>query len=96
VSPPPDPKAHRYDGLSHALVFSLLLAALLSIASLLLSGEASEALGAGLVAVLVATPLLRVLWFVQRWLRRGDVRFALVGVGVLGVVAIGALLATLV
>jgi hypothetical protein len=34
-----------------------------------------------------------VLWFVVRWFRRGDVRYAMVGCGVLTVIAVGVLLA---
>ncbi len=38
-------------------------------------------------------PLVRVAWFARRWWVRGDRRFAIVALGVLVVVAAGALLA---
>jgi hypothetical protein len=48
--------------------------------------------GAGLLALLVAIPLVRVTWLVVRWFRRGDPRFAAVGSFVLAVAALGWLL----
>lgn len=93
MSPPVDPKAHRYDALSRALKAVVWVAAALAAAGLLVPGRAGEALGAALVAVLIAAPLARVVWLVQRWFRRGDPRFGLAGVAVLAIVAIGALLA---
>lgn len=87
-----DPKAARFEPLTRALRAAVLLALVLSLATLV-APSAGDVTGAALVALLVAAPLLRVGWFVQRWYRRGDPRFALVGTAVLSVVAIGALIA---
>ena len=95
MSAPPDPRADRFARLSRALTAAVAVAAVLVLGALLLPERVGDVLGAALLAVLIATPLLRVAWFVQRWYRRGDVRFALVGVGVLVVVAAGAGLALL-
>ena len=90
---PFDPRLDRYRPLSRALRASLLLTAALAVAAVVLPEPASVVLGAAVVVVLVAAPLARVLWFVTRWFRRGDVRYALVGCGVLGIIATGVLLA---
>ena len=45
--------------------------------------------GMVMVAVFVVAPLGRIVWLVVRWQRRGDWRFALVGLGLLAVVATG-------
>ena len=71
------------------------VAAVLVLGALLLPERVGEVAGGALLVVLVATPVLRVAWFVQRWYRRGDVKFALVGAAVLVVVGAGAGLAVL-
>jgi predicted PurR-regulated permease PerM len=65
----------------------------LAVLTLLLPVAAAEKLGTVLLCLLIALPLARVLWFVQRWVRRGDLRFAAIAAGVLVVVGLGALLA---
>lgn len=90
---PFDPRLDRYRPLSRALRVGLVLTAVLAVAAVLLPGRASDVLGAGVVVVLVGAPLARVLWFVVRWFRRGDRRYALVGCGVLAIIATGVLLA---
>ncbi|MEI7886514.1 MAG: hypothetical protein WCJ04_03895 [Actinomycetes bacterium] len=84
---------NRFFALSIWLRRAVILVAILASLTLLLPEEVGKKLGILLVGLLIALPLGRVLWFVQRWLRRGDWRFAAVGLGVLTVVAIGALLA---
>ena len=84
---------NRFSRLSIWLRRAVLLVAVLSVATLLLPVAAAEKLGAVLVCLLIALPLARVLWFVQRWVRRGDLRFAAIAAGVLLVVGVGALLA---
>jgi len=93
VSTPKDPKATRFDRLSARLKAAMWLIGALAVLTLALPPERSDDVGAVLLGLLIAAPLLRVAWFVQRWFRRGDPRYALVGVGVLLVVAGGALLA---
>ena len=84
---------NRFSRLSIWLRRAVLLVAVLAVVTLLLPVDAAEKLGAVLVCLLIALPLARVLWFVQRWIRRGDLRFAAIAAGVLLVVGVGALLA---
>ncbi len=84
---------NRFSRLSIWLRRAVLLVAVLAAITLLLPVAAAEKLGTVLVCLLIALPLARVLWFVQRWVRRGDLRFAAIAAGVLVVVGLGALLA---
>lgn len=84
---------NRFSRLSIWLRRAVLLVAVLAVLTLLLPVDAAEKLGVVLVCLLIALPLARVLWFVQRWVRRGDLRFAAIAAGVLLVVGVGALLA---
>ena len=84
---------NRFSRLSIWLRRAVLLVAVLSVLTLLLPVAVAEKLGVVLVCLLIALPLARVLWFVQRWVRRGDLRFAAIAAGVLLVVGVGALLA---
>ena len=84
---------NRFSRLSIWLRRAVLLVAVLAAITLLLPVAAAEKLGTVLVCLLIALPLARVLWFVQRWVRRGDLRFAAIAAGVLLVVGVGALLA---
>lgn len=47
------------------------------------------------LTVVIATPLLRVLWLVFRWIQERDFRFVWIAAGLLSVVAAGAVLAYL-
>ena len=84
---------NRFSRLSIWLRRAVLLVAVLAAITLLLPVAAAEKLGTVLLCLLIALPLARVLWFVQRWVRRGDLRFAAIAAGVLVVVGLGALLA---
>ncbi|CAB4741424.1 unannotated protein [freshwater metagenome] len=84
---------NRFFALSVWLKRAVVLVGLLAVVTLLLPPPAAEKLGLILVVLLIAIPLGRVIWFVQRWTRRGDLRFAAVGIAVLVVVGVGALLA---
>lgn len=57
-----------------------------------LHGTAGRTAELVLLATLVVVPVVRVLWFVVRWFRRGDPKFAMVGIGVLVVMAAGVVL----
>lgn len=94
MSPPADPKASRYTALSKALRVAVWVAVALSLGGVVLPSSVGASLAAALVALLIAVPLARVVWLVQRWFRRGDLRFGLVGLGVLVIVAVGALIAS--
>jgi hypothetical protein len=92
---PFDPRLDRYRPLTWALQRALVLCAVLAVLAVVLPSPVAGWFGIAVVVVLVGVPLARVLWFVVRWFRRGDVRYALVGCGVLVVIAVGVLLALL-
>jgi hypothetical protein len=58
--------------------------------SLMVPGPAEGWLALGALVLVVSTPLLRVGWLIFRWGQEGDRRFVLLGVGLLTVVAVGA------
>jgi len=84
---------NRFSALSLWLQRSVIVIALLAVLTMLLPATFAIKTGMVLVVLLISLPLARVLWFVQRWIRRGDLRFASVAAAVLLVVAAGALLA---
>lgn len=92
---PVDPRLDRYRPLTRALQWALVGCAVLAGLALVLPDPVGRWVGVALVVLLVATPVARVVWFIARWFRRGDVRFALVGCGVLLVTATGVVLAAL-
>ena len=92
---PFDPRLERFAPLTRSLRGLLVACAALALAALVLPDPVSRWAGLAMFAVLVGAPVARVLWLVQRWFRRGDVRFASVGLGVLAVIASGVLLAAL-
>lgn len=65
----------------------------MSIAGVALPNSIGRALSGTSVAVVVATPILRVAWLVFRWWQERDRRFILIGMGLLLVAATGAMLA---
>ena len=68
-------------GAAAALVLGVLGAAL--------PGDAGTATATAAVSVVIAGPLLRVAWLSGRWLRKGDVRFAVLAAVLLAVVGAG-------
>ncbi len=92
---PIDPRLDRYRPLTRALELALAACAALAVLAAALPDPVGKWLGVTMVVLLVTAPLARVGWFVARWFRRGDTRFALVGVGVLVVIAAGVVLAAL-
>jgi hypothetical protein len=92
---PVDPRLDRYRPLTRALRVAVGVVAVLAAAAVLLPDPVGAWFGVALVTVLIGAPLVRVLWFVARWFRRGDPRFAFVGLGVLAVIGIGTVLALL-
>lgn len=60
-----------------------------------LPGGIGIGLATAAVVAVVAAPLVRVAWLVFRWVQEGDHRFVAVGLGLLVVVAVGAVLAAL-
>ena len=90
-----DPRFDRFRPLSNALGWALAVVAVLAAAAVVLPSPVGGWAAAALVATLVAVPLARVVWLVARWVRRGDLRYAAVGAGVLAVIVTGAVLALL-
>ena len=88
-----DPRPGRHQLLAQLLRYLLYVAAALALATVVLPPRLGRWTGGAMAVVLIGVPLWRVAWFVARWVRRGDRRYALVGAGVLVVVAIGAALA---
>jgi Na+/proline symporter len=95
ASGPIDPRLDRYRPVTRALRWAVVVVAVFSAGAVLSPDPVGEWFGVALVTVLIGAPLVRVLWFVVRWFRRGDPRYAAVGIGVLMVIAIGTLLALL-
>ena len=58
--------------------------------TVVLTAPAEEPVAVATVAMLLAAPLLRIAWLGVRWWRLGDRRFAFVAAGLLGVVALAA------
>ena len=67
----------------------------IAVVGALAPGATGIALATTAVVAVVATPLLRVAWLVFRWMQEDDWRFVCAGIGLLLVVAVGALLAAL-
>ncbi len=63
----------------------------LSLAGLVLPGRTGDFLLSSALMLLIATPLLRVVWVVHRVAKEGDRQFAIIGVALLSVVALGVL-----
>ena len=91
-TPPHDPRAGRFDRVVRGLQVAVVVAAIAAVLGDVLTGSAGTAAEWVLLATLVAVPVLRVLWFVVRWFRRGDPKFAFVGIGVLVVMLAGVVL----
>lgn len=60
-----------------------------------LPGEVGIGLATAAVVAVVAAPLVRVAWLAFRWGQEGDHRFVAMGLGLLLVIAVGAVLAAL-
>ena len=90
--PAPDPRVGRQRRLVAFLRVCLALVTVAAIVELLAPTAWRAHAGVAMVAVVIAVPLLRVAWLVARWWRRGDRRFAIVGAGLLLVVASSAVL----
>lgn len=78
-----------------ALTWITRIVIVLGLLSAVLPDEAGTATATGVVAAVVAVPLLRVGWLVYRWRQEHDRRFVGIGLSLLGVIASGAALAAL-
>ena len=88
----PDPRRRRQLVLARFLRVAGALSLVLAVAGLV-PGDAGRIARGLLLAMLIATPLVRALWLALRWARRGDVRFASVAIAVVAITCTGAFLA---
>lgn len=92
--PPFDPRSLRYQPLVWFLRFATLLAFVSAVAATLAPSPLGTPLAVTAAVVLVVAPMVRIVWLVIRWWRRGDLVFVLVGVALLLVVATGGIVAS--
>ncbi len=83
------------DHLVAALWWVVVIAAALAGLGLAVPGRVGLDVATAAVVVVVASPLLRVLWLIVAWWRAGDRRFVVVGLVLLAVVATGTAIAVL-
>lgn len=78
-----------------ALTWTTRVVLVAGLLTLVLPGVAAMAVATAVVAVVIATPLLRVAWLVWRWHQEHDQRFVTIGLVLLAVIGSGAALAAL-
>jgi hypothetical protein len=88
--PPPDHRTGRQDRLLVFLRAATALTLVAAILGVVVPGEAGRMAANSVVVILVAAPLLRVVWLVQRWARIRDWRYVAVAVGLLTIIAFAA------
>jgi hypothetical protein len=90
----PHPHQERDDRrLSGALRTATVVCLVLAALGAVLPGTWGRTVAGIAVTAVVAVPLLRVVWLVARWWREGDRRFVAAGCVLLGLVALGFVLA---
>lgn len=82
-------------GTERAMRVAAIVAFALATIGALLPGDAGRMAAGAVVAFIVAVPLLRVLSLGVHWLRTGDRRFAGMACGLLLIVAVGSVIASL-
>ncbi len=92
---PYDRRLDRFQPVVRGMRVALAAVAVLALGGALGPGDVGWWCAVAAIGVLVAAPLVRVVWLVRRWIRRGDPRFAAVGCGVLAIIAAGVVLAGL-
>ena len=88
----PPPGKSRRSGYALTMRGVTVSALAVSAASLMQTGW-SRFLTVAAVAVIVAAPLARIFWLIYRWRHEGDWVFVLLGVGLVGVIVAGAVIA---
>jgi hypothetical protein len=73
----------------------VLVAAVLGSVGILLGDGVGDVFAGVALAVIIALPLLRVVWLVATWMRQRDLPFVALGTALLGLVALGFVLALL-
>ncbi len=81
------------DQLVRGLQWAAVAAAVLGAVGLLLPGQAGVDVAVAAIVVVIAAPLLRVVWLEVAWARAGDWRFVVVGLLLLAVITTGGVLA---
>ncbi len=76
-----------------ALTSAVWVSGTLAVVGILIGGSIGRTAAGASVAVIAATPLARVVWLVYRWWQESDTIFIRRGVGLLAVIAGGAILA---
>lgn len=95
TGPPPNPRADRQRRLLRFLRICSLAVLVLALASLVLPGAAGRVAADVMVAIVIGAPVGRVLWLLQRWMRRRDWPFVAAAAGLLVVVSTGAVVGLL-
>jgi hypothetical protein len=85
----------RYGTMMGALQLATRLALVAALAGMILPREAGTVASGLAVAIVIATPLVRVAWLAVRWWIRHDRRYAAVAASLLLVIATGSALAVL-
>lgn len=83
------------DPMATRLQTATAVAFVLAVSAMAVPDPGGHGLGVAVVVLLVAAPLLRVAGLVVRWWSEGDSRFVLVGLGLLAIVGLGAIIASL-
>lgn len=90
-----DPRLDRYLPLVRSTRVAVVVATSLALLSVVVPDPFDRVAAATAISVVLVAPLVRVCWLARRWFRRGDTRYGWVAVGVLCVVAVAVLLASL-
>jgi len=88
-----DPRLDRQRRLIRFLRVAGLVVFGLALLSLVLPPQLDAEVSVAMVTLLVAAPVVRVVWLARRWLHKGDLRFAAAALGLLAVVGTGAAIA---
>jgi len=92
VSTPVDPRSGRFDAIVKVLQIAMVVTGICAAMGAFVAGPVGTATQLAMVGVLLIAPLSRVIWLIGRWFHRGDPKYALVGIGVLAVMLLGAVL----
>jgi hypothetical protein len=81
--------------LAGLMQIALAAAFALALGGAFVPGSIGHASGVACIVILIVTPVVRIGWLTTSWARSGDRRFALLGGGLLLVLAVGAVIAFL-
>jgi len=82
---PMDPREERFRPMGDFLFAEVIAVMIMALVAVIFGGQIGRGAAIGMFVLLLTIPMIRVLWLVIRWFRRGDPRFALVGLVVLAV-----------